>query len=99
MRGPAPAAATGGALSARRLWAMLFYASERPNSRSRLRGDRRGLPLGLRALGDQREDVVARDRLAVLVRHLDVPCDHAVAAPLRVFLVAVDLALACQARA
>ena len=53
---------------------------------------------GLLALGDEREDVVAGDDLAGLVGHLDVPRDDALAAPLRVLAVAIDLALARQAR-
>src|SRR2546425_2743366 len=35
-------------------------------------------------LRHQRQDVVARDELAVLVRHLDVPRDHALPAAVRV---------------
>src|SRR3954462_4199870 len=44
------------------------------------------------SLGHERQDVVARDQLVVLVGDLDVPGDDALALALRVFPVAVDLA-------
>src|SRR5204862_6698683 len=56
-------------------------------------------PSVVRALGDQREDVVAGDDVGELVGYFHVPRDDALAAALGVLLVAVDLALAREASA
>src|ERR1035441_5399072 len=100
MRGPLRAAVAGFGAPARRVVAIGMSWSEcRAILGVRFAWLRRGFPVRVRsalspALGDEGQDVVARDDLPGLVRHLDVPGDDALAAALRILFLAVDLALA-----